>query len=47
MSIREAYKILNDHQEWRKGRSDVATDPKKLSESIDVVLKYVEAGISE
>ena len=47
MSIREAYKVLREHQEWRKDRSDVATDPKKLSEAIDVVLRYVEAGISE
>lgn len=47
MKIREAYRILSDHQEWRKDRSDVATDPRKLSGAIDLILRYVEAGISE
>lgn len=47
MTLREAYRVLKAHQEWRKDRSDVATDPKRLSEAIEIILKYVEAGISE
>lgn len=47
MTIREAYRILRDHQKWRLDQSDVATDPKKLTEAIEVILGYVEAGISE
>jgi hypothetical protein len=47
MTLREAYRVLYAHQEWRKDRSDVATDPKKLSEAIEVILRYVEMGIGE
>lgn len=47
MTIREAYRILASHQEWRLGKAAVGPIASRLTEAIDVVLKYVEAGISE
>jgi hypothetical protein len=47
MTIREAYRTLREHQKWRLDQSDVATDPKKLTEAIEVILNYVEMGVGE
>ncbi len=47
MTIREAYRILKAHQEWRVGETSEITNAGMLSEAIEVVLKYVEMGIGE
>ena len=42
MNIEEAIKVLESHQAWRLGDDDVQmTDPKKLTEAIDVILFHL------
>jgi hypothetical protein len=38
MSLKEAIKTLEDHQNWRMGGNGEPTDPKKLTEAIGMVL---------
>jgi len=38
MKIEQAVEVLSQHQKWRRGEHDKATDPKKLGEAIDMVL---------
>jgi hypothetical protein len=41
MEIKEAIKILELHNKWRRGEEDIEmTDPLALGEAIDVVVNY-------
>ncbi len=38
MTIPEAIKVLEDHQKWRLGADTEQTDPKKLTEAIEIAI---------
>lgn len=42
MTLKQAYKILKQHQSWRKGYTDEPTNPTDLGIAIDVILKHVK-----
>lgn len=51
MNLKKAIKILKKHQKWRLGAETKQTEPKKLTEAINLVLyavkyqqKYIKSG---
>lgn len=38
MDLKEAIKILEEHNKWRRGAEVQMTDPKKLGIAIEVIL---------
>jgi len=42
MKLSEAVEILETHQVWRLGAIDEPTDPRRLTEAIEIVLYYVK-----
>ena len=41
MTLTEALQILYAHQIWRRGGDAPATDPKKLTTAIEIILRDV------
>ncbi len=42
MTLKEAVKILEAHNIWRRGSDDEPTDPKQLGIAIDVIVKHLK-----
>jgi hypothetical protein len=42
MTLTKAIKILKKHQKWRLGAETKPTEPKKLTEAINVILYYYD-----
>jgi hypothetical protein len=42
MKLTKAIKVLKKHQKWRLGAETKPTEPKKLTEAIDIVLYGLE-----
>lgn len=42
MKLTEAIKVLEDHQIWRLGADTPPTDPKLLTEAIDIALHLLK-----
>jgi hypothetical protein len=42
MTIKQAIKILEDHNKWRKGGEGKQTDPTKLGMAIDLVVSEIK-----
>ena len=42
-----AISYLKIHQQWRLGADIVMIEPKELTESIDILLKYIESSYTE
>jgi len=43
MDIKKAIKVLDNHQRWRLGDEKITqTNPRELTESIDLILKEVK-----
>lgn len=42
MNIKEAARILGEHQKWRKGKDVEMMKPKLISEAINVILDYLK-----
>lgn len=42
MDLKEAIKVLESHQLWRKGAEIEPTDPKKLSEALDIAVRLLK-----
>lgn len=40
MSLAIAIKILEYHQRWRQGLEDEMTNPQKLTQAIDIIIKH-------
>jgi hypothetical protein len=40
MTIKEAISILEKHQEWRLGADTLQTEPKKLTQAIETIIKF-------
>ena len=41
MRLLEAIEILSNHQKWRKGANAPATDPKQLTEALDIAINIL------
>ena len=41
MTLLEAIEILSNHQKWRKGANTPATDPKQLTEALDIAINIL------
>ena len=42
MNTSEAIKVLKDHQRWRLGGDNKATNPKDLTRAIDTAIKILK-----
>ena len=42
MTIEEAAKIIERHNEWRRGKWDTAENPKVLGVAIDIIIEYIK-----
>ena len=42
MTLLEAIEILSNHQKWRKGADTPATDPKQLTEALEIAISALE-----
>ena len=42
MTIKKAIEILETHNKWRKGADIEPTQPKLLTEAIDVIIKKLK-----
>ena len=42
MNVKEALKIMEEHQKWRLGGDGHPTDPKKLTEALSVAIEYLD-----
>lgn len=42
MNLQKAIQILKKHQEWRLGADTKLTDPKQLTEVLDVAINILE-----
>lgn len=41
MTLPEAIHILKDHQNWRLGKHDNPTDPKQLTEALEIAIRLL------
>lgn len=41
MTLKEAIKILTEHQEWRLGANIGPTHPKKLTEALQIAINLL------
>lgn len=42
MTLKESIDILQDHQDWRLGKHDNPTDPKQLTEAIEIAIHLLK-----
>lgn len=42
MKLPKAIKILKEHQEWRLGSDTKPTDPKQLTQALEVAINLLE-----
>jgi hypothetical protein len=42
MTIKQAYKVLKHHADWREGRTVDMVSPTELSKALEIVLAYLE-----
>lgn len=42
MTLQKAIQILKEHQEWRLGADTKPTDPKLLTEAIEIAINLLE-----
>ena len=47
MTLPESIEILRTHNEWRRGAEIPQTDPKALTEAIDVILLFFDQNKSK
>lgn len=41
MTLLQAIEILSNHQKWRKGADIPPTDPKQLTEALDIAINIL------
>ena len=46
MTIKQAYKILKHHADWRQGLNIEMVEPAQLTKALDIVLAYLENKIT-
>jgi hypothetical protein len=42
MTVKQAYKILKHHAEWRQGHESQMISPAELTKALEIVLTYLE-----
>jgi hypothetical protein len=42
MTIKQAYKILINHADWRQGKHGEMVSPADLTKALEIVLAYLE-----
>lgn len=41
MTLQEAINIISEHQKWRLGAETPPTDPKQLTEALDIAIRLM------
>jgi hypothetical protein len=47
MTIKQAYKILKHHADWRDGRIAEMVSPTDLTKALEIVLTYLENKLTQ
>lgn len=47
MTIKQAYKVLKHHADWREGRIAEMVSPTELSKALEIVLAYLENKLTQ
>ena len=47
MTIKQAYKILKHHADWRDGRIAEMVSPADLTKALEIVLAYLENKLTQ
>ena len=47
MTLKQAIKILELHQEWRMGANFAMLEPSNISEAINIILKQIKKQVNE
>ena len=42
MEIKEAIKILENHNKWRLGKTEIMFDPKKITKTIEIIINEIK-----
>ena len=42
MTIKQAYKVLKHHADWRQGLNNEMIEPAQLTKALEIVLAYLE-----
>ncbi len=42
MEIKEAIKILENHNNWRLGKTEIMCDPKKITKAIEIIINEIK-----
>ena len=45
MTLKTAIRVLERHNEWRRGGEGDMVDPKKLGRAIDVILEHLKNAV--
>jgi hypothetical protein len=46
MTIKQAYKVLKHHADWRQGLNNDMVEPTQLTKALEIVLAYLENKIN-
>jgi hypothetical protein len=47
MTIKQAYKILKHHAEWRQGLNNEMLEASQLTKALEIVLAYLENKLTQ
>jgi hypothetical protein len=47
MTIKQAYKILMHHADWRQGKHSEMVSPADLTKALEIVLAYLENKLTQ
>ena len=47
MTIKQAYKILKHHADWRQGLNSEMVSPADLRKALEIVLTYLENKLTQ
>jgi len=47
MTIKQAYKILMHHADWRQGKHSEMVTPADLTKALEIVLAYLENKLTQ
>jgi hypothetical protein len=47
MTIKQAYKVLKHHADWRQGLNNDMVEPAQLTKALEIVLAYLENKLTQ
>ncbi len=47
MTIKQAYKVLKHHADWRQGNTSEMVTPADLTKALEIVLTYLENKLTQ